>query len=178
MSRLLNILTKIVGSLFLCVPLSLNAFSVSLNELRELDSIGSLDIDGILFDVSFDGTFGESLFIGDIHTAEIAILTIRGILNSSRLAYVSHLRVATDAKTVFTIAFSDTHAFQSSYGAGWTCCGAGRTGIATQDNRVTFREAIPGSIPDDVPQVPLPASGWLFMSALAGVLGRKHLSRH
>ena len=152
------------------------AYTVHVDKDRYITAIGSLKIGGQIYDISFDNSFGESLFLGDSNAARLATQQITNVLNgfftngivfgNLEGFYNTYLSLANDQHWLFQVAYSDSMAYESLAGAGWTCCSQ----HTIQTNVLaTFREAIPGSIPDNLPMVPIPSSLVLFLSSLLGL---------
>jgi len=149
-----------------CSAYTFYNYTFSLNNERSITAIGSLNINGQAYDVSFDGAFGDSIFLGDMSGAakadsaiDLALNTI-GNIPGGFFPY-SYPLVANIEKFRFQVAYSSDQAYNSIYSAGWTS----RQAVRNPAVEATFRIAIPNSI------VPLPPTAWLFTSGLLGLIG-------
>jgi hypothetical protein len=166
--------------------------TVMTNEQQAIVAIGSLSIGGGLYDVSFDGSFGTSIFLGNQTGASAAGASIRQLLNSYMASEYFPWPFPTVANqsgggingtgTYFEITYAiyalddpeypgRRDFYASKYGAGW----GGASGFSYPSYvEATFREAIPGSILGNVPYpVPEPTILTLIIYGAAMIVRRK-----
>jgi hypothetical protein len=161
--------------------------TVMTNEQQAIVAIGSLPIGGILYDISFDGSFGTFMFLGNQTGASAARASITQLLNSYGPYEYFPWQFPTLANqsgggingtgTYFEITYAiyalddpefpgRRDSYAAKYGAGW---GAASGFSYPSYVEATFREAIPGSISGSVPY-PIPETGAPTLVACAGVL--------
>lgn len=168
------------------------AVTCDVNEDWEVLAIGSLVIQGVEYDVSFDGAFGQTIFLGDPVGADAARDAICTFLNNVTAIYqvgvFTFPLLANDKQRYFEVVSEmlppdhpvtpDLRTYE--YGvlaAGW----GGTTGSSVGPNpfmgvqpgdyvTATFRLAIPGSIPDTIPE---PGAGLLGLLGAWGLFKRR-----
>ncbi len=144
------------------------------NEQQAIVAIGSLSIDGILYDISFDGSFGTSMFLGNQSGANAARDSISSLLNSFVMSVYFPWPFPTLANgsgggvngtgTRYEITYANSLTgnpespnrrdyYFSEYGAGWVYPPSIYDFSLSEGSvEASFREAIPGSIPDTIPE--------------------------
>ena len=174
-----NSITKSIA-VIICLTSPLSALTIMTNDQKAIVAMGSLPIEGNLYDVSFDGSFGTKIFFGNELVALSACRAIAGELNylgdhRSENNYYFPWMFPTLANesgygysgtgtyyevTYQTLPESDPNNpnqrnfFYSTYGAGWIYPSTSNSSIGENPNYVeaTFRIAIPGSIPNTIPE--------------------------
>jgi hypothetical protein len=149
-----------------------NAAGIVYTAERRVAQIVGLDINGTLYDVAFDGSFGTELFIGDEQGAIDASLATRGALPESgpvEYPYGGYLsQVANLAQGGFRVYFSATDYYEAGLAAGWTWYGP----LYSSNPEDHSYWSVLYEVHTDrvIPGVPIPPAVYLFGSAL-GLMG-------
>jgi hypothetical protein len=158
------------------------AVTIQTNDHKTIIAIGSLPINGALYDVSFDQSFGSTMFRGDasFFQAGYAITTLQNQLELHPYFPTRFPSFYGGVNIVFGIVDDGepdfnlfTRVYQSDYGAGFTSYVFDFPGVQ-EFYEPFFRIAIPNSIPNTIPE---PTSSLLFALGMIGTLVHRRRNR-